>query len=139
MYKSGRSTKTSVNVTKIFRLDILDGLDLEVEPNQAEDETFQILDQVVKHTESFRIPEMKQNSSSSAPPDHNTWTVTLFPSETHFDWLTSIKEPILEVVNEMCSSPMTISNSWKQTQSQVKETCNKSNFSNAWSVLLKKW
>lgn len=33
---------------------------------------------------------------------------------THFDWFTSIKEPILEVVNEMCSSPMTISNSCRQ-------------------------
>lgn len=72
MYKSGRSTKTSVNVTKVFQLDILDGLDLEVEPNQTEDETFQILDQVVKHPESFRIPEMKQNSSSSAPSDRIT-------------------------------------------------------------------
>ncbi len=31
----------------------------------------------------------------------------------YLDWLTSIKDPILEVVNEMCSSPMTISSSYK--------------------------
>ena len=32
---------------------------------------------------------------------------------TYLHWLTSIREPILEVVNEMCCSPMTISSSCK--------------------------
>lgn len=30
---------------------------------------------------------------------------------TYLDWLTSIREPIFDVVKEMCSSPMTISSS----------------------------
>ncbi len=37
----------------------------------------------------------------------------VFMKYAYLDWLTSIKDPILEVVNEMCSSPMTISSSYK--------------------------
>lgn len=33
---------------------------------------------------------------------------------TYLLWLTSTKDPILDVVNEMCSSPMTISNSLRK-------------------------
>ena len=36
---------------------------------------------------------------------------------SYFELLTSTREPILEVVNEMCSSPMTISSSWRPTLS----------------------
>ena len=35
--------------------------------------------------------------------------------DTYLHWLTSIREPILKVVNEICWSPITISSSWKQT------------------------
>lgn len=35
----------------------------------------------------------------------------LHMKDAYLDWLTSIKDPIFEVVNEMCSSPMTISSS----------------------------
>lgn len=34
---------------------------------------------------------------------------------THLLWLTSTRDPIFDVVKDMCSSPMTISNSWKNT------------------------
>lgn len=39
---------------------------------------------------------------------------------TYLDWLTSISEPIFDVVKEMCSSPMTISSSWKHEKKSVK-------------------
>lgn len=37
--------------------DHLDWLDLEVQTNETEDETFQILHQVVEDTQAFRVPE----------------------------------------------------------------------------------
>lgn len=37
--------------------DPLDWLDLEVQTNETEDETFQILHQVVEDTQAFRVPE----------------------------------------------------------------------------------
>lgn len=53
-----------------------------------------------------KINKMKTMPFSCAIVANYGWS-------THFDWLTSIKEPILEVVNEMCSSPMTISSSYE--------------------------
>lgn len=37
--------------------DPLDWLDLEVQTNETEDKTFQILHQVVEDTQAFRVPE----------------------------------------------------------------------------------
>lgn len=36
---------------------ILDGLDLEMQADQTEDETLEVLDQVIEDSETFRIPE----------------------------------------------------------------------------------
>lgn len=38
------------------QMHILDGLDLEVQADKTEDETFQVLHQVVEHAEAFRVP-----------------------------------------------------------------------------------
>lgn len=56
MYKCG--CKTTETLTKAHKNTHphLDGLDLEVQTDETEDETFQILDQVVEHTEAFRVP-----------------------------------------------------------------------------------
>lgn len=82
--------------------------------DETEDETFQILHQVVEHAKTFRVPETQSNFKSYNPSISHKYSASTFTTagySTHFDWLTSIKEPILEVVNEMCSSPMTISSS----------------------------
>lgn len=65
MHKCSRTTKRSTKVTKTFSGHVLDRLDLEVQANQTEDETFQVLHQVVEHTKTFRIPDRQQHVSSS--------------------------------------------------------------------------
>lgn len=56
MYKCGcKTTETWTKANKSTH-PLLDGLDLEVQTDETEDETFQILDQVVEHTEALRVP-----------------------------------------------------------------------------------
>lgn len=56
MYKCGcKTTETWTKANKNTH-PRLDGLDLEVQTDETEDETFQILDQVVEHTEALRVP-----------------------------------------------------------------------------------
>lgn len=55
MYKCGWTTKTLAKSNKNTRLH-LDGLDLEVQTDETEDETLQVLDQVVEDSEALRVP-----------------------------------------------------------------------------------
>lgn len=55
MYKCGWTTKTLGKSNKNARPH-LDGLDLEVQTNETEDETLQVLDQVVEDTEALGVP-----------------------------------------------------------------------------------
>lgn len=48
--------------------DPLDWLDLEVQTNETEDKTFQILHQVVEDTQAFRVPEEDKRMVSGVYP-----------------------------------------------------------------------
>lgn len=57
MYKCGWTTKTKqIKERKKNTMQHLDGLDLEVQTNETEDETLQVLDQVVEDTEALWVP-----------------------------------------------------------------------------------
>lgn len=60
MYKCCSTTgNTLTKAIQMNKIHILDRLDLEVQTNETEDETFQILNQVVEHTKTFRVPDRK--------------------------------------------------------------------------------
>lgn len=56
MYKCGCETTETLTKANKNTHPHLDGLDLEVQTDETEDETFQILDQVVEHTEALGVP-----------------------------------------------------------------------------------
>lgn len=52
---------------------ILDGLDLEMQADQTEDETLEVLDQVIEDSETFRIPEKALKSDQTGTHGSSLW------------------------------------------------------------------
>lgn len=61
----------------------------------------------------YQQVRLSRSQSVEMYRSHTVTNYTLM-NYTHLDWLTSIRDPILEVVNEICSSPMTISSSQRR-------------------------